>query len=64
MHFFSNFDGEPVARVRLGSQAITNDPVVVADRLYVQNDAGSVAAFVVQQPKRPTNAPDISDEGA
>ncbi len=64
LHFFSNFDGEPVARVRLGSQAISNEPVVVADRLYVQSDAGSVAAFVVQQPKRPRNAPDISDEGA
>ena len=62
LHFFSNFDGEPVARVRLGSKAITNEPVVVADRLYVQSDGGSVAAFVVQRPKRPTNAPDISDE--
>ena len=62
LHFFSNFDGEPVARVRLGSKAISNEPVVVADRLYVQSDGGSVAAFVVQRPKRPTNAPDISDE--
>jgi len=64
LHFFNNFDGVPVARVRVGNQAISNEPVVVADRLYVQSDAGSVAAFVVQQPKRPGNAPDISDEGA
>jgi len=64
LHFFSNYDGEPVARVRVGNQAISNEPVVVADRLYVQSDAGSVAAFIVQQPKRPGNAPDISDEGA
>lgn len=64
LHFFSNFDGNPVARVRVGSQAISNDPIVVADRLYVQTDAGRVAAYVVQQPKRPRNAPDIADEGA
>lgn len=61
LHFFSNFDGEPVARVRVDSKAISNDPIVVADRLYVQTDAGSVAAYVVQQPKRPRNAPDIAD---
>jgi hypothetical protein len=53
-----------MARVRVGNKAISNEPVVVADRLYVQSDAGSVAAFVVQQPKRPESAPDISDEGA
>lgn len=64
LHFFSNFDGEPVARVKVGGQAISNDPVVVADRLYVQSDAGTVSAFVVQQPERSRNAPDISDEDA
>ncbi len=64
LHFFSNFDGQPVARVKFGGQAISGDPVVVADRLYVQSDSGSVAAFVVQQPKRRGKAPDISDEGA
>lgn len=63
LHFFNNFDGDPVARLRLGSDAISADPVVVADRLYVQSDSGSVAAFAVQQPKR-RKAPDISDEGA
>ena len=64
LHFFSNFDGQPVARVRMGSKAISNDPVVVADRLYVQNDAGQIAAYVVQEPRRRRNAPDVSDEGA
>jgi outer membrane protein assembly factor BamB len=64
LHFFSNFDGDPVARVRMGNEAISNDPVVIADRLYVQSDSGSVAAFVVQEPKRRRSAPDISDEGA
>jgi len=64
LHFFSNFDGEPVARVRLGHDAISADPVVVANRLYVQSDSGIVAAFAVQEPRRPRQAPDISGEGA
>lgn len=64
LHFFSNFDGEAVARVRFGSKAISNDPVVVANRLYVQSDSGSVAAFAVREPNRSRNAPDTSDEGA
>ena len=64
MHFFSNVDGNPVARVKFGGAAITSDPIVVADRLYVQNDAGQLAAFVVVQPERPRRAPDIAEEGA
>ena len=65
VHFFSNLDGEPVARVRLGSKAITVNPLVVADRLYVQSDSGSIAAYVVVDPERPQNVPDIAaEEGA
>ncbi len=67
LHFFSNLDGEPVARVKLGGAAITSDPVVVADRLYVQNDAGTLAAFAVREaaPRRaPDIAPAIDGEGA
>jgi len=65
LHFFNNLDGTPVARLKLGSKAITTDPVVVADRLYVQSDSGSIAAYVVDIPKRPTDVPDIAaDEGA
>ncbi len=65
VHFFSSLDGEPVARVRLGSKAITISPVVVADRLYVQSDSGSIAAYIVVDPVRPQNVPDIAaDEGA
>lgn len=62
LHFFSNIDGAPVARVRYGKNAISSTPVVVASRLYVQSDNGSVAAFEVvdERPKRA--APDISDE--
>ena len=65
VHFFSSLDGEPVARVRLGREAITSNPVVVADRLYVQSDSGSIAAYVVVDPERPQSVPDIAeDEGA
>jgi len=64
LHFFNSFDGVPVARVRVGNQAISNEPVVIANRLYVQSDGGSVAAYVVRQARRPQDAPDISDEGA
>ena len=64
VHFFSNVDGEPVARVRVGSKAITSGPVVVANRLYVQTDAGTLAAFKVQEPARKRGAPDIADDGA
>ena len=62
LHFFSVIDGAPVARLRTGSQAISSSPVVVADRLYVQSDSGSIAAFAVEQPKRKRNAPDIADD--
>jgi len=65
LHFFSVVDGAAVARVRLGKQAISTGPVVISDRLYVQSDSGTIAAYGVQQPKRKRNAPDIADdEGA
>ncbi len=62
VHFFSNVDGEPVARVRVGGQAVSSDPVVVADRLLVQSDAGTVTAFVIEEPRRERDVPDIADE--
>ena len=67
LHFFSNVDGEPVARLRMGKQAISSDPIVVADRLYVQSDSGKLAAFAVQEPRATRNRPDTADtadEGA
>ena len=65
IHFFNNLDGSPVARLKLGGDAISSEPVVVADRLYVQSDSGSIAAYGVDIPKRPTEVPDIAeDEGA
>jgi outer membrane protein assembly factor BamB len=62
LHFFSNFDGDPVARVRVGSKAISVEPIVVGNRLFVQSDDGSVSAYAIQQPETPGDAPPIADE--
>ncbi len=64
IHFFSNLTGVPVARLKLGSTAISNPPVVVADRLYVQTDSGNIAAYEVVEERPRRNAPDISTDGS
>jgi len=62
LHFLSSIDGDAVARLRFGRRAISADPLVIANRLYVQSDDGSLAAFAVVQDRRPTRrAPDVSD---
>ena len=63
LHFFNTIDGEAVARARLGSEAITADPLVMANRLYVQSDSGQLAAYVLvdDRPKRGA-ADDAEDE--
>ena len=53
VHLFDNADGAPVARVRVGKGMISTAPVVIAGRLYVQNESGEIAAFDVEQPERP-----------
>ena len=62
IHFFSTVEGEPVAREKLGGSAISSDPFVMANRLYVQSDGGQLGAFVIvdERPKR--SQPDVSDE--
>jgi outer membrane protein assembly factor BamB len=62
LHFFSSIDGTAVARMRLGSKAISNYPLVVANTLYVQSDDGTLAAFTVVQDRSKRSAPDVSDE--
>ncbi len=68
LHFFSNVDGEPVARVRAGKSAIVSTPLVMADRLFVQSDDGRLTAWYIVEPKRDErSAPDIAEsdeEGA
>ncbi len=64
LHFFSNLDGEPVARVRHGKAAITSDPVVVANRLYVQSDNGTLAAYEIVDNRPQRSAPDVAEDGS
>jgi outer membrane protein assembly factor BamB len=67
LHFFSNVDGEPVARTRLGKKAISGAPYVAADRLFVQSDSGSLHAFVAveEEPERKEEEePETQDEEA
>ena len=60
VHFFSNLNGTAVARIKLGKSAITSAPVVVANRLYVQSDSGSIAAYEVVEDRPKRQAPDIA----
>lgn len=62
LHFFSNFDGDPVARVRASSKAVSVEPVVIGSRLFVQSDDGKVSAYVIQQPEIPGNVPPVAGE--
>lgn len=63
VHFFSNFDGRPVARVRVGKGMISVAPVVMGDKLFVQSETGALSAFTVRAPERRGTAPEIA-EGA
>jgi outer membrane protein assembly factor BamB len=61
LHFFSSIDGKAVARLRQGKKAISSDPLVVANRLYVQSDDGSVAAYEVVQNRQKQRAPEVAE---
>jgi len=53
LHWFDIATGEPLARVRAGSDRITSQPLVVNDILYVINDGGSLYAYqIVPDAKR------------
>lgn len=62
IHFFNALDGEAVARERLGSEAITSDPLVMANRLYVQSDSGQIAAYVVVEDRPKRGQPEDAEE--
>ena len=62
LHFFNTIDGEAVARVRLGSAAITADPFVMANRLYVQSDSGHLAAYVLVDDRPKRSAADSAED--
>lgn len=62
VHFFSGLDGTPVARLRIGGDAVSAAPIVVSDRLYVQSDGGSVSAYEIIDETPQRTAPDVADE--
>jgi outer membrane protein assembly factor BamB len=62
VHFFSNVDGRPVARVRVGKGLISGAPVSIGDKLLVQSESGTLAAYRVVRPERERDAPDIASE--
>jgi outer membrane protein assembly factor BamB len=64
LHFFSALNGEAQARVHFGSSAISSDPLVVANRLFVQSDDGRLGAFEIVQRRPKRNAPDVAAEAA
>ena len=61
VHFFSNFDGRPVARVRAGKGMISGMPFVMGDKLFVQTEAGSLSAYRVRTPERPATETEATD---
>ena len=61
VHFFSNFDGRPVARERVGKGMISGSPLVMGDKLFVQSESGALAAFVVRVPKRDKAVKEVAD---
>ncbi len=56
VHFFNNFDGRPIARLRVGKGMISHAPVVIGGRLFVQSESGTLSAFELPVPERPADA--------
>lgn len=63
VHFFSNADGTPTARVRVGKGMISDRPKVIGGRLYVQSESGRIAAFDVEMPDAEATADTPADQG-
>ncbi len=62
IHFLSTIEGEAVARERIGNNAITSTPLVIANRLYVQGEGGSLAAYEIVDERPRRSAPDIAED--
>ena len=62
VHLFSNIDGRPVARFRVGKGLLSGAPVTIGDQLYVQSESGGLEAYAVKRPKPKRGAPDIAAE--
>lgn len=62
VHFFANTDGRPLARVRVGKGMISGAPLVAGGKLFVQNETGVLAAFVVPEPAPKGDAPEVAGD--
>lgn len=62
VHLFSNVDGRPVARIRVGKGLLSGAPVAIGDKLYVQSESGVLEAYGVRRPQTEREAPDIAAE--
>lgn len=62
IHFFNAIDGEAVARERLGGKAISSDPFVMGNRVYVQSDSGQIGAYTIVDDRPKRTQPDVAEE--
>ncbi len=62
VHLFSNVDGRPVARIRVGKGMLSGAPVVIGNKLYVQSESGALEAYAVRRPESKRDEPDTVAE--
>lgn len=56
VHFYSAEDGSPVARERVDDRMLSNAPVVIGERLYVQSETGELGVFEIVRPEPTADA--------
>jgi len=59
LHFLSVINGNQLARVRFGRGAITSQPLVMGNRLFIQSDNGNIGAFEIVKNNSTQNSTDI-----
>ena len=62
IHFFNTVDGVAAAREKLGGNAISSDPFVMGNRLFVQSDSGQIAAYVIVDDRPQRTQPDVMED--
>lgn len=62
IHFFNAIDGAAVAREKLGGKAITSEPFVMSNRVYVQSDGGQIGAYAIVDDRPKRTQPDVMQD--
>lgn len=62
IHFFNTVDGAAAAREKFGGKAISSDPFVMGNRLFVQSDSGQIAAYVIVDDRPKRTQPDVMED--